>query len=348
MRFYQIVGAGLAAVASAGAAQAAHQLIYAPLTRSAAYSNAHQGPQVAGSAMVVENATIITQYVAPGGTSVHAPLSLTSSGASVATPGGFSSLPPFGGSASAGADLSTGILKASVSGYGPNVFGSHVGFADARLADTLYFTNSSGGDLSVTFRYSFDGLITDPNDGNWAYATASLAFGCDFFRCFNESGQAIRFGNTGVAASDSINAYTDQDGIRQFARNIYGDQYQLFDRFDVWQSAPHGAGGAIDGWIQARLTIPTGLTSLGVRGDLNLDCRGGASCNFGNTGTFGFVGGLPEGLSLGSASGVFLSAAPSGGGNPSAVPEPASWALMIAGFGLVGGTIRRSRSARAA
>ena len=28
-----------------------------------------------------------------------------------------------------------------------------------------------------------------------------------------------------------------------------------------------------------------------------------------------------------------------------AVPEPASWALMIAGFGLAGGTLRRSRRA---
>jgi hypothetical protein len=30
------------------------------------------------------------------------------------------------------------------------------------------------------------------------------------------------------------------------------------------------------------------------------------------------------------------------------VPEPASWALMIAGFGLVGGMMRRQRRALAA
>ncbi len=32
-------------------------------------------------------------------------------------------------------------------------------------------------------------------------------------------------------------------------------------------------------------------------------------------------------------------------GNLNAVPEPASWAMMIAGFGLAGGTLRRGRMA---
>jgi hypothetical protein len=32
-----------------------------------------------------------------------------------------------------------------------------------------------------------------------------------------------------------------------------------------------------------------------------------------------------------------------GDGGPGGVPEPASWAMLIAGFGLVGGTLRRQR-----
>lgn len=41
--------------------------------------------------------------------------------------------------------------------------------------------------------------------------------------------------------------------------------------------------------------------------------------------------------------GVRISGVPTGGG---AVPEPASWAMMIAGFGLVGGAMRRRNSLR--
>lgn len=36
-------------------------------------------------------------------------------------------------------------------------------------------------------------------------------------------------------------------------------------------------------------------------------------------------------------------APPPGGGSPGGVPEPASWMMLIAGFGLVGGTLRRAR-----
>ncbi len=37
--------------------------------------------------------------------------------------------------------------------------------------------------------------------------------------------------------------------------------------------------------------------------------------------------------------------ADNGGGTPGGVPEPASWALMILGFGLAGAALRRQRAA---
>ena len=66
-----------------------------------------------------------------------------------------------------------------------------------------------------------------------------------------------------------------------------------------------------------------------------MDCSGrGNVCDYGNTGSFAF-GNLAPGLSFTSASGTFLS------GN---VPEPASWAMLLAGFGLTGAALRGRRN----
>jgi hypothetical protein len=52
--------------------------------------------------------------------------------------------------------------------------------------------------------------------------------------------------------------------------------------------------------------------------------------------------------SAGSGSIAAWSIVVDGGGAPGVVPEPATWALMIAGFGLVGGAVRRRRAVCAA
>ncbi|MBU1378325.1 MAG: PEPxxWA-CTERM sorting domain-containing protein [Alphaproteobacteria bacterium] len=54
---------------------------------------------------------------------------------------------------------------------------------------------------------------------------------------------------------------------------------------------------------------------------------------------------LPE---FGAAAGLTTTVRFNGLGAPSAAPEPASWALMITGFGLAGGVLRRRRTPLAA
>jgi len=58
----------------------------------------------------------------------------------------------------------------------------------------------------------------------------------------------------------------------------------------------------------------------------------GTTMDYRHTSTLGLI--LPDGVSYTSASGTFLSQA-------AAVPEPATWALMIGGFGMVAGAMRR-------
>jgi hypothetical protein len=92
-------------------------------------------------------------------------------------------------------------------------------------------------------------------------------------------------------------------------------------------------GGAHAASFSELLTVRNGdvfrLTSSLV---VTLDGEG--ELDFLNTAVFGFE--LPQGVSFESASGRLL-----------AVPEPQTWALLIAGFGLAGGVLRRRRLAPA-
>lgn len=70
-----------------------------------------------------------------------------------------------------------------------------------------------------------------------------------------------------------------------------------------------------------------------------------SSADYGNTSFFNFV--LPDGVKLLSGSGELLDAPYNPGGTSSAAPEPATWSMLLIGFGAIGVSIRR-RSARTA
>jgi hypothetical protein len=70
----------------------------------------------------------------------------------------------------------------------------------------------------------------------------------------------------------------------------------------------------------------------------SFECIGSFSCGNGVAGTNRF---LISGSAV--ASGTTISGAGGGGGNGPGVPEPASWALMILGFGATGALLRTRR-----
>lgn len=69
---------------------------------------------------------------------------------------------------------------------------------------------------------------------------------------------------------------------------------------------------------------------------LSASANSGGMADFGHTMRFNWN--LPTGVSYTSASGRFMSGV-------AAVPEPSTWAMMISGFGMVGGAMRRARRA---
>lgn len=341
------------ALATSSGAFAAHVVIYDPRTDAYAASSAHQGPYVVSASYQVVNGVVAPQSTqqGPGGT-VAGSGSVAQSSVQVSQPGGAGNL-SFGNSATAAANLAAGTLKATTASYGSEFFGGPTGFASARLDDTIFFTNNSGSTQTISFTYRFDGQMLNPfkataNSNPGGNLSLALSCGGSSGACYNGAngtGEAIKFADAnGNALSLYGGPRSPEDGWNYywsttsncFGENIYCGQYSS----SLWEyglNAPN-SGGVVDGYIRTYLNIPTGETSLGVRGTLNLDCRGGSSCDFGNTGTFGF-GPLPSGLTFGSASGVFLTA----NSAPGAVPEPATWLVMILGFGLIGAALRRPR-----
>ena len=87
---------------------------------------------------------------------------------------------------------------------------------------------------------------------------------------------------------------------------------------------------------------PSGLTNTGT-----VDLEG----KFGSlilTSLANPVGGFIAGTNEVLPPGTIIGGGGGGGVTPGVIPEPAAWAMMIAGFGLVGGMMRRRREALAA
>ncbi|MBC9031896.1 PEPxxWA-CTERM sorting domain-containing protein [Sphingomonas sp. JC676] len=325
--------ATLALITPAVASAQGHYVVYGPTVDVFAAASAHQGPNVAGSAIHQVNGNVIDSWTSGGGGNAHTPNG-TIDGSVYAYQNGGNGNVSLYSEAGASASLAQGKLHGYVGATGPNNFGSPAGFSESRIADTVYFNNTTGGDLSLSLFMSFDGHITDVNgDANPGGSVRLALSGCG--SCGN-----IRFANSGTGVGDVISGLFDEAGTYMFTTQATGAvPLGQSDRWFTALGAGDGNGG-VDGWMGTTLLIPTGESSLGIGSYLGLDCRGGSICDFGHTSLFRFDA-LPNGLSWTSESGVFLTDI--GAGNPGGVPEPAAWGMMIGGFAFAGGMLRRRK-----
>ena len=217
--------------------------------------------------------------------------------------------------ATANANLATG--KVGLTASAANFAGAD---SSARLVDTLHFTIAGATASTITYvpvSFSFAGTLTAPVDAT--HSSAELTWG-------------FYFGNA------STYEYGD-----------YGAGYFAPPNYPTF-AFPEAVPGRTAGWQSYSFAsyTPTdtrfsGLYAItGTTADIPIDFRlaltaSNVALDYLDTGNLAI--GHVAGVSYTSDSGVFLSAAGTVGG----VPEPASWVMLVAGFGIVGALVRRRR-----
>ena len=218
------------------------------------------------------------------------------------------------GSASAAADLATGQVHLYASG---KVSGGDTGVganAKAVLSDTLHFTVAGANASTVTLiPVGFTVAGTFNGSSPAFYSGGSLYYGFQF-----GDARAYEFGDYGAgtvnypAGGSPTYAFPDSGPLTAGWQSFSVSSYDPSDTRVSGVYAITGASADIP--ISFYLEIRAG-------GNVTLDYSNGSGVSIGQV----------DGVSFTSDSGVFLSA----------VPEPDTWALMLAGFAVLGGLARR-------
>ncbi len=302
-----------------------------------AYGQHFQAPSVEGYVWIV-NGVVQRSFTSNGGTVEAGPL----------VPGATSvharGTAPYGSEIAdmtASADLATGTIRAAatvIDGGFPSMMASGSG----RLRETLWFTNTTEDWLPIAYRVEVDGAISGfpAGAGGQAFFDASARLFVPESQGCTALAQCIGFEPFAGGASGS--AFRAE--YRNTAGLAFVDPLGNARFWTVTFNPGHDvSAGLFDFTMAATLWVPPGETTLTLEPFLYFPACGGQSgtCGFGNSGRVR-LGDAPAGLSWTSESGVFLSGL--GGG---VVPEPASWALLVAGFGLIGAMARRDRPAMA-
>jgi hypothetical protein len=237
-----------------------------------------------------------------------------------------------GANVSANSSVSVDLSNGSIGLYGADnaVIGCNCtalggGYTNnyARYSDTLHFTVAGADAQTITpISLIFTLAGTMYNQGT-AMTYAENAAG-EIFGQLNFGHSDARFD---LKSNNSTNYLTQVNYLDTYPSGAPG----------VWTTnADHTVNTYTENYL-----LTGSIIDLGVALEANLQCGTGYFCDFSHTAKLGLT--LPTGVSFTSDSGTFLTAgAPTAG----AVPEPATWAMMVFGFGLAGGTMRRRNTVR--
>ncbi len=222
--------------------------------------------------------------------------------------------------ATAAANLATGKVGLTASATNFSTANS-----SARLIDTLHFTVAGATASTVTYipvSFSFAGTFVPGGDP--AHSSAELTWGFYF-----GNASTYEFGDYGAGYYAPPNYPTFA-----FPETTPG-------RTAGWASYSFASYTPTDTRFSGMYAITGATADIPVDFSLALNAYN-VALDYLDTGNVRI--GAVAGVSYTSDSGVFLTAGDSVGG----VPEPASWAMLVAGFGVIGALARRRRIAVAA
>ena len=216
-------------------------------------------------------------------------------------------------------------------------------FATAAAATmALLMTTAAHASVAVT---SFaQGWVNTAGSANGAADDNNTFTGNEFGNRFNSwAAFLIPVGTYSAASLDLISTvYSNPDpGV---------DRIEFHDVFTAYSAFTSASGGAaayadlMDGSLYGFANLYNTTTSVGLGGNAVSDINAAA----GQVLIIGFTNAT---LNLQDPNGVDSGIYTNGGGSPvlqltsgAAVPEPATWAMMITGFGLAGVALRRRRT----
>lgn len=221
--------------------------------------------------------------------------------------------------ASTYANLATGKLGATgITDY------YQTAATSAEFIDTLNFVIAGADTLTVTniiIKFQLDGGLFAPDAPLGTPGLGTRRSSVDDQFSFGNANARVSFGLNGANASYNSPATLTQS-VSQNGWVGYS-----------WDSISPGLTQftgvyALNGMTQ----------TLGIRNYLSAFAASIGSFAYGSTSSLDFV--LPSNVTFTSSSGVFLAGNQVGG-----VPEPASWAMLLIGFGVIGTAMRRRSTA---
>lgn len=220
-------------------------------------------------------------------------------------------------------DLADGTIKTYLEMNGPS---TGFGIVTGVMGDRIRYTGANG--MASNFSFAFDGQIDVNQFATYEGSTGTRTVLIQAHFAVYDASAGATYKNWALQDSNAPKAL-----LVQYVPISFDYDAESFSEF-VFNADLGGDLNLVSG------------NSYDVFAAFNLIAQPGANIgpitmNFLNTSTIGIT--AAEGGSFTSQSGAFLGFAATPG-----VPEPSQWAMLIIGFGVVGGMSRRKRSLVAA